>query len=72
VAELMPDYGLDGRVSIPGREKGFLCWLWVQTGSGAHPASYPMGTGGPFPLGKAWPRRVADNSAPSIAWDENE
>jgi hypothetical protein len=27
VAELMPDYGLDGRVSIPGREKGFLCWL---------------------------------------------
>jgi hypothetical protein len=25
----------------------------VQTGSGAHPASYPMGTGGPFPGGKA-------------------
>jgi hypothetical protein len=25
----------------------------VQTGSGAHPASFPMGTGGPFPGGKA-------------------
>jgi hypothetical protein len=24
-----------------------------QTGSGAHPASYPMGTGGSFPGGKA-------------------
>jgi hypothetical protein len=24
----------------------------VQTGSGAHPASYPMGTGGSFPEGK--------------------
>jgi hypothetical protein len=25
----------------------------VQTGSGAHPASYPMGTGGSFGGGKA-------------------
>jgi hypothetical protein len=25
----------------------------VQTGSEAHPASYPMGTGGAFPGGKA-------------------
>jgi hypothetical protein len=25
----------------------------VQTGSGAHPASYPMGTGGSFPGGEA-------------------
>jgi hypothetical protein len=25
----------------------------VQDGSGAHPASYPMGTGGSFPGGKA-------------------
>jgi hypothetical protein len=25
----------------------------VQTGSGAHPASYPMGTGSSFPGGKA-------------------
>jgi len=27
--------------------------LRVQTGSGAHPASYPMGTRGSFPRGKA-------------------
>jgi hypothetical protein len=25
----------------------------VHTGSGAHPVSYPMGTGGSFPGGKA-------------------
>jgi hypothetical protein len=25
----------------------------VQTGSGVHPTSYPMGTGGSFPGGKA-------------------
>jgi hypothetical protein len=25
----------------------------IQTGSGAHPASYPVGTGGSFPDGKA-------------------
>jgi hypothetical protein len=39
----------------------------VQTGSGVHPASYPMGTGtgGPFPGGKARPGRDADHSPPS-------
>jgi hypothetical protein len=37
----------------------------VQTGSGAHSASYPMGTGGPFPGGKARPGRDADHSPPS-------
>jgi hypothetical protein len=39
----------------------------VQTGSGAHPASYPMGTGGPFPGSKARPGRDANNSPPSNA-----
>jgi hypothetical protein len=39
----------------------------VQTGSGAHPASYPMGTGGPFPGGKVRPGRDADHSLPSSA-----
>jgi hypothetical protein len=38
-----------------------------QTGSGAHPASYPMGTGGPFPGGKARPGRDADHSPPPSA-----
>jgi hypothetical protein len=37
--------------------KGFSSNLCVQTGSGAHPASCAMGTGGPFPGGKARPRR---------------
>jgi hypothetical protein len=41
--------------------------LCVQTGSGAHPASHPMGTGGPFPGGKARPRRDADHSPPTSA-----
>jgi hypothetical protein len=39
----------------------------VQTGSGAHPASYPMGTGGSFPGGKARPGRDADYILPSSA-----
>jgi hypothetical protein len=44
----------------------------VQIGSGAHPASYPMGTGGSFPGGKARPGRDADHSPPSSAEVENE
>jgi hypothetical protein len=41
----------EGRSSSPGSVKNFL--HVVQTGSGAHPASYPMGTRGSFPEGKA-------------------
>jgi hypothetical protein len=37
----------------------------LQTGSGAHPASCPMGTEGSFPRGKARPGRDADHSPPS-------
>jgi hypothetical protein len=33
--------------------KDFSSSLCVQTGSGAHPASCTMGTGGPFPEGKS-------------------
>jgi hypothetical protein len=44
----------------------------VQTSSGAHPASYPMGTGGPFPGGKARQGRDADHSPPSSAEVKNE
>jgi hypothetical protein len=46
------DYGLDDQdieVRSPAETKDFSCSLCVQTGSGAHPASCPMGTGGPFP-----------------------
>jgi hypothetical protein len=35
------DYGLEGRDSIPGRDKGFFLLHIVPTGSGANTASYP-------------------------------
>jgi hypothetical protein len=47
-------YGLDdrgGRSLSPGMVKHFL--HVVHTGSGVHPTSYPMGTRGSFPGGKA-------------------
>jgi hypothetical protein len=46
--------------------------LCVQTGSEAQPASYPVGTGGPFPGGKAQLERDADHSLPSSAEVKNE
>jgi hypothetical protein len=54
----MSDYGLDVRaigVLFPAGAKDLSSSLSVQTGSGAHPASCPIGTGGPFPGGKARP-----------------
>jgi len=39
---------------------------WVNTSSGAHPASYQMDNGVLSP-GEKWPRHEADNSAPSSA-----
>jgi hypothetical protein len=54
------------------RGKDFSSSLFVQTGSGAHPASCLMGSGGPFPGGKARPGRNADLSPPSNAEVENE
>jgi hypothetical protein len=56
------DYGLDGRGSILDTGRGFSSSLCVQTGCGAHPASYTMGT-----RGKARPGRDADHSPPSRA-----
>jgi hypothetical protein len=46
--------------------------LYVQTGFEAYPASYTMGTGGPFPGGKAQPERDADHSHPSSAEVKNK
>jgi hypothetical protein len=49
-------YGLDDRGSrarFPARDGNFSLHHCVQNGSGAHPASYPMGTRGYFPAGKA-------------------
>jgi hypothetical protein len=36
-------YGLEGWVSIPGSGRNFSYLYGVQTGSGAQPASYPIG-----------------------------
>jgi hypothetical protein len=62
------DYRLDDRaieVRSPTGAEDFSFSPCVQTGSGAHPASCPMGTGGSFPGGKAGPGRDADHSPPS-------
>jgi hypothetical protein len=69
------DYGLDYRaigVRSPAGAKDFSSILCVQTGSGAHPVSCTMGTGGPFPGGKSRPGRDADHSPPSSAEVVNE
>jgi hypothetical protein len=59
---IVSDYRVDDPGTIPGRGKGFSSSLCVLTGSGAHPASCTMGTGSPFPGGKARPGRDADHS----------
>jgi hypothetical protein len=62
---IVSDYGLDDRaieVRSPTGAEDFFSSPYVQTGSEAHPASYPMGTGG-----KARPGRDADHSPPYSA-----
>jgi hypothetical protein len=54
-------------VRSPREAEDFSSNLCIQTGSGAHPASYTMGTRGSFPEGKARPGRDADHSPPSSA-----
>jgi hypothetical protein len=69
------DYGLDDRaigVRSPAGAEDFSSILSVHTGSGVHPASSTMGTGGPFPGGKARPGRDADHSPPSSTEVVNE
>jgi hypothetical protein len=69
------DYRLDDRaigVRSPAGAKDFSSILCVQTGSGAHPASSTMGTGGPFPGAKNGPGHDADHSPPSSAEVRNE
>jgi hypothetical protein len=72
---IVSDYGLDDRaiwVRSPTGAKDFSSSLCVQTGSGAHPASSPMDTGGPIPGGKVRQGRDADHSPPSSAEVVNE
>jgi hypothetical protein len=59
-------------VRSPTGAEDFFSSPCSQTGSGAHPASYPVGTGGPFPQGKAQLVRDADHSPPSSAEVKNE
>jgi hypothetical protein len=62
---IVSGYELDDRaieVRFPSEEIDFSSSLCVQTGSGAHPASCTMGTGGPFPGTKARPGHDADHS----------
>jgi hypothetical protein len=61
------DYELDDRAIEVRSPTGadFSSSPCVQTGSGVDPASYPMGTGGPFLGGKAQPGRDTDHSPPS-------
>jgi hypothetical protein len=67
---IVSGYGLDDRAigvrSLAGA-KDFSSSLCVQTGSGAHPASCTMGTGG-----KARPGRDADHLPSSSAEVVNE
>jgi hypothetical protein len=75
LGSIVSDYRLDNRVigvRSPAGAKDFSSILCVQTGSEAHPASCTMGTGGPFPGGKARPGRNADHSPPSSAEVVNE
>jgi hypothetical protein len=67
---IVSDYRLDDReieVRSPTGAEDFSSSPCVQTGSGANPASYPVGTGGSFPGGKARLGRDADHSPPSSA-----
>jgi hypothetical protein len=58
------------RVWIPVGAGNYTSHHCVQTSSGAHPASYPTGTRGSFPGGKAVGRE-ADHSPPSSAEVKN-
>jgi hypothetical protein len=73
---IVSGYGLDDRAiefrSPAEAKRIFASSLCLQTGSGAHPASCPMGTVGPFPRGKARPRRDANHSPTSSAEVVNE
>jgi hypothetical protein len=55
------DYGAIA-VRSPAEARHFYPNLCVQTGFGAHPASYPMGTGGPYAAAKARQGREASKS----------
>jgi hypothetical protein len=72
---IVSDYELDDQVMgvrSLAEAVDFSSSLSVQTGSGAHPASYPVGSGSPFPGSKTWSGRDTDYSFPSSAEVKNE
>jgi hypothetical protein len=54
---------MDDRGTILGKGKGFYIRPRIQIGSGAHPVSYPVGTGALSP-GEHRPGHEADQSPP--------
>jgi hypothetical protein len=59
--------GLTAGIRFPAEARDFSLLYNVQTNSGAHPASYPMGIGGSLKR----PGREADYSPPSSAEAKN-
>jgi hypothetical protein len=64
------NYTQSKRFRFPAGAGMFSLYHRVQNGSGAHPASYPMGTRGSFP-GLKWPGREADHLPLSSAEVKN-
>jgi hypothetical protein len=58
------------KVRFPAGARDFSLLHSMQTGSGVHPASYPVGTEGSFP-GVMRPGREAHHSLPSNAEFKN-
>jgi hypothetical protein len=72
---IVSDYGLDDRaigVRSPEGAKDFSSNLCVQSASGAHPDSCPIGNGGPFPGAKLGLGVTLTTHPPSSAEDKNE
>jgi hypothetical protein len=71
---IVSGYRMDNRAIgvLSPAEADISSSLCVQTGTGAHPASCTMGTGGPFPGGKARLGHDADHTPPYSAEVENE
>jgi hypothetical protein len=73
VLSIVSDYELDDRaIGVRSPAENFSSSLCVQTGSAAHPASCPVGTGGPLPGSKARQGRDADHLPHSSAEVKNE
>jgi hypothetical protein len=53
VVVVVVSFVIDSTVRFPAGAGNFSLHHRVQNGSGTHPASYPMGTRGSFPGGKA-------------------